>query len=90
MKKHSTIRISGLVQGVYFRGSTKEQADAMGITGFVRNEPDGSVYIEAEGEEKTLHDFVQWCQHGPSHARVEKCEVSEDVLKDFSRFIIAR
>jgi len=90
MKKNRTIKISGLVQGVYFRGSTKEQADAMGIKGFVRNDPDGSVYIEAEGDEKTLQAFVEWCQHGPSHARVEKCEVSEDILKDFSRFIIAR
>jgi acylphosphatase len=53
MKKHFNIRISGRVQGVFFRASTKAKAEELGISGFVQNEPDGSVYIEAEGEEAT-------------------------------------
>lgn len=90
MKKHVTIKISGLVQGVFFRASTKEQADALKISGFVRNEPDGSVYVSAEGDETDLQSFIEWCHHGPSRANVEKCEVKEDDLKGFSRFIIMR
>ena len=90
MKKHFTIRISGLVQGVFFRASTKEKADRLGIAGFVRNEHDGSVYIEAEGEEGTLNEFIKWCQHGPPRANVEKCDVHEGAVKNLSHFLIAR
>ncbi len=75
MKKHFTIRVSGLVQGVFFRASTKQKADSLKITGFVRNEPDGSVYIEAEGSDEDLKRFVQWCHQGPPNARVDECEV---------------
>lgn len=90
MKKHFTIKISGLVQGVYFRASTREKADALKVTGFVRNEPDGSVYVEAEGEEDDLKAFLQWCHRGPSGAVVEQCKVTERDLKGFGRFTIER
>jgi acylphosphatase len=90
MKKHVTISISGVVQGVFFRAFTKEQADAMNISGFVRNEPDGSVYIAAEGNEEDLETFIAWCRHGPSRARVDKCVVEEASWRGFSGFIIAR
>ncbi len=90
MKKHISIKISGRVQGVYFRASTKEAADALGVTGFVRNEPDGTVYAEAEGEEETLNQFVAWCKNGPPHARVERCKVQEGPVKHFSSFVIER
>lgn len=88
MKRNFIIRVSGLVQGVYFRASAKDKADALNISGFVRNEPDGSVYIEAEGEEEDLRALVDWCKRGPSRAKVEKCEVSEGVVKGLSRFVI--
>jgi len=88
MKKNLTIKIHGQVQGVFFRASTKEKADELGVTGLVRNEPDGSVYVEAEGEEKSLETFVRWCHRGPPRATVEKCDIREGSLKDFSRFII--
>ena len=90
MKKKFTIKISGLVQGVFFRASTKEKADRLGVKGFVRNEPDSSVYIEAEGEEEALNEFIKWCHHGPPHAYVEKCDVLEGVVKNLSRFAIER
>lgn len=90
MKKHFTIKISGLVQGVYFRASTREKADALNITGFVRNEPDGGVYVEAEGDEDDLEAFIQWCRRGPAHAVVDKCVVSEGSLKGSSSFKIER
>lgn len=90
MKKHFNIRITGFVQGVFFRASTKEKADSLGIRGLVRNEPDGNVYAEAEGEENDLTRFIAWCHHGPAHARVEKCEVEEGEIRNFKRFTIER
>lgn len=90
MRKHFNIKVSGLVQGVYFRASARERADALKIAGFVRNEPDGGVYIEAEGEEHRLQAFVQWCRQGPTHAVVEKCDVREGPVKEFSSFAIER
>jgi len=84
--KHLNINIYGLVQGVFFRTSAKEQADSLNLTGFAKNMPDGSVYIEAEGEENSLDKFVKWCNSGPSMARVEKVVVSEGSLKNFKEF----
>jgi len=90
MKKLIRIRISGLVQGVFFRASTKERADSMNICGFVRNEPDGSVYVEAEGQSHDLQIFLEWCSQGPSRAEVEKCEVEEGDLRFYKQFVIER
>ena len=90
MKRHFTILISGKVQGVFFRASTKEKADSLDITGLVRNEPDGCVYIEAEGEEEPLREFARWCHQGPPRAKVEKSDVRESALKGFTGFIIER
>lgn len=84
--KHLNIKVYGLVQGVFFRTMAKEQANSLKITGFAKNMPDGSVYIEAEGEESSLDKFVKWCHNGPSMARVEKVIVTEDELKNFSKF----
>jgi acylphosphatase len=90
MKKSIIIKISGKVQGVFFRASTKEKADALGIKGTVRNEHDGSVLVEAEGEENIIDDFIAWCQHGPRMARVDHCEVTETNEKSFDDFVISR
>jgi len=61
------IHVNGYVQGVGFRWSTVRAAQRHGITGFVKNMSDGSVYIEAEGSRKDLKDFVDWCKKGPGH-----------------------
>lgn len=90
MKKHFTIRVSGLVQRVFFRASTKQKADSLKVTGFVRNEPDGSVYIEAEGSEQDLKRFVQWCHQGPPNARVDECDVRDGEVSGYSAFEIRR
>jgi acylphosphatase len=64
--------IRGRVQGVWFRGSTKDAAEQIGgITGWVRNLPDGSVEVVAEGERDTLEQLVVWCHDGPPSARVD-------------------
>lgn len=90
MKKHLNIKVSGKVQGVWYRATTKRVADEMGIKGFVRNEPDGSVYIEAEADAENLFRFTLWCHQGPEGARVEKVETNEGELKSFSDFRIER
>ena len=88
--KHLNIRVSGKVQGVFFRASTKEQADLLGVKGFVRNEPSGDVYVEAEGAESQIQEFLKWCGRGPSRARVDNIKVEEGVLKNFERFEVSR
>lgn len=86
MEKHLNIKIIGQVQGVFFRTSTKEEADKLNIKGFVRNEPDNTVYIEAEGEKESLDKFIKWCKNGPDGAEVEEVETTEGPLKNFSDF----
>lgn len=88
MKKHFKIRVSGRVQGVYFRASAKEKARSLNISGYVMNEPDGSVYIEAEGGQQDIEKFLEWCRKGPPHAKVSQCEIQEGPLKNFSGFVI--
>ncbi|OGZ54771.1 MAG: hypothetical protein A3B25_02865 [Candidatus Ryanbacteria bacterium RIFCSPLOWO2_01_FULL_48_26] len=82
------IKVFGDVQGVNFRHEAKQQADEIGLTGFVSNQSDGSVYIEAVGEEEDLERILQWCYTGPDIAKVFKTtsEISEDVVDypDFS------
>lgn len=65
------IRIKGRVQGVFFRANTKEQANRLGIKGWVRNEPDGGVLIRAEGNKENLNKLLKWCRKGPEMARVD-------------------
>ncbi len=87
--KHVTIRVTGNVQGVFFRANARVKAAALGLTGFVQNDPDGSVTIEAEGPEENLKELVTWCQQGPEYARVEKVDHSfSDTLKKFNNFSI--
>jgi acylphosphatase len=90
MIKGLSIRVSGDVQGVFFRASAQQIAASLGVTGFVRNEADGSVYIEAEGDESQLAAFKEWCTHGPPRATVETLDVKEKEVKGFSGFEVRR
>jgi acylphosphatase len=65
------ITVTGKVQGVFFRDTARRVATELGLVGFARNEPDGSVYIEVEGEESALKQFLAWCHTGPSAAKIE-------------------
>ena len=78
------------MQGVFFRATTQEKAKEIGVKGFVRNEFDGSVYAEAEGNEEQLSEFVAWCKHGPKMANVESCLVKEGNVVGFKEFVIQR
>jgi len=90
MIRHISISVKGKVQGVFFRASTKTKADELGITGFVRNQSDKSVHIEAEGNNTQLTEFIAWCKQGPRLAHVESCDVEEGIVKGFSEFLIQR
>lgn len=75
--KRQALTISGKVQGVFYRKSAAAQARIIGITGFVKNMPDGNVYAEAQGTENQLNAFLSWCQRGPERARVDNVDVKE-------------
>lgn len=70
------ITVYGRVQGVGFRFYTHRKAVELGIKGFVQNLPDGSVYIEGEGEHAALSEFISWCRIGPAWARVIDVKIS--------------
>lgn len=78
------------MQGIFFRATTKAKADELGITGFVRNQPDKSVYIEAEGNDTSIDEFIAWCKEGPPFAHVERCDTEEGPITHFSGFLIQR
>ena len=90
MTKNYRIRVSGQVQGVFFRASTKEIADQLGLVGFAENLPEGDVYIEAQGDEVALQKFVEWCHRGPSRAEVTNVEVEESQLTGYRSFEVKR
>lgn len=73
--KQVHMHVRGRVQGVYFRASTQREAKRLGLTGWVKNRPDGAVEICAEGEEEGLKELIAWAHKGPSAARVERVDV---------------
>lgn len=89
--KRVHIIVTGLVQGVFFRAFTKETADRLKISGWVRNLPDGSVEAVAEGSEKVLEEFISELKKGPPKARVDKATVEYSGAKnEFFGFEIRR
>ncbi len=86
--KHVDIRVTGVVQGVFFRASTQRKAEQLGVRGTVRNCADGSVFIEAEAEASVLDRFVEWCREGPSRARVDRVETAPKDVVGYGGFSI--
>ncbi len=87
LRAHVTVH--GLVQGVWFRASTKDEADRLGVTGWVSNLPDGSVEAVFEGEKKKVEEIVGWCHRGPSGAKVSKVKIVwEPTRRELSHFDI--
>jgi len=81
------VRISGRVQGVWFRQSTKEKAIELGVTGWCRNCADGSVEAVVQGKKKAVQSIIDWCHEGPKMARVDHVD-SEwlDAVAGFNNF----
>lgn len=73
------VRVAGRVQGVWFRSSAEREAVRRGVSGFARNERDGSVLLELEGDVAAVDGMVAWCRIGPPRAEVEAVDV-EDVV----------
>ena len=84
------IKVTGTVQGVYFRQSAKEKALSLGIKGTVKNTADGSVSIIASGEHKNLQMLIDWCCVGPSQAEVANVHVEKVPYVEFSAFEIVK
>jgi acylphosphatase len=81
--------VHGLVQGVWFRASTKDEADRLGVTGWVRNLPDGSVEALFEGPTKKVEAIVGWCHRGPAGAKVNSVDIAwEPYTREFDHFEI--
>lgn len=71
------VRVTGLVQGVFFRARCAEVAARLGVTGWVRNEDDGSVGAHFEGEQGAVESLVDWCRRGSPRSRVDSVDVSQ-------------
>ncbi len=84
-----TARISGRVQGVFYRASAQKEALSLGLTGWVRNLASGDVELLAEGGEEALNALLDWCRRGPSQARVDDVTVTwAEATADFTSFEI--
>lgn len=80
--------ISGHVQGVFFRASARDEARRLGIGGFARNQPDGSVLIEAEGPSRAVERFREWCAVGPPRAGVADIDVTPIAIRGEREFAV--
>lgn len=87
--KRIICEISGIVQGVNFRSFSKKEAQRLGISGHVRNNPDGTVYLFGEGKEEDLKKFIEILKSGPSYAEVSEIKTRwEEATGEFSGFNI--
>jgi acylphosphatase len=75
--KRVRVRIRGRVQGVFFRAEARSRAESLGLSGWIRNAPDGGVEALFEGDPERVDSMVAWCRRGPSGARVDEVEVAE-------------
>ena len=74
--KRAKVVVHGSVQGVFFRAETRDRARSLGLAGWVRNAPDGTVEAVLEGDDEQVESMVEWCRRGPDGARVEEVEVA--------------
>jgi acylphosphatase len=72
------VRVSGRVQGVFFRAEAQARAESLGVAGWIRNAGDGSVEAVFEGDEERVRSMIDWCRRGPSGARVDDVEVEKE------------
>lgn len=90
-QKRIQLVVRGRVQGVFYRATAQREARTHGLTGWVKNRPDGCVEMVVEGEEDAVKDFLAWAQQGPATARVDKVETKwRSYTGEFSDFRIAK
>ncbi|MBI5371601.1 MAG: acylphosphatase [Sphingobacteriales bacterium] len=90
MQQTLTIIVYGKVQGVFFRKYAREKAMELGLTGEIKNNPDGSVFIAATGTSEQHTVFCDWCRTGPPTARVTEVVINHAPLQAFESFRIVR
>jgi len=81
-RTRARVRVSGRVQGVFFRDSTRQKAEGLGLHGYVKNTPDGEVEALFEGPEGAVEEMVRWCEEGPPHASVENVSADYEAPGD--------
>jgi acylphosphatase len=86
IRRHAIVR--GRVQGVFFRDSVRQRADAHGVSGWARNRPDGAVEVVLEGPEEAVDRVARFLERGPRHARVDHVEVSDEQPEGLAGFQI--
>lgn len=87
--KETIIQVFGRVQGVFYRAHAKEKAEALGLAGWVRNNPDGSVTACIQGTNEKADEFIEWCNNGPDAADVSEMNVKiHDTSQKYTDFII--
>lgn len=87
--KHAHIKVTGHVQGVFFRATTKDIADQLNLLGYAKNLEDGSLEIMVIGNEESIDQLIRWCWQGPPAARVENVHVAlSENLPEFLSFEI--
>jgi acylphosphatase len=82
--------IKGLVQGVYYRASAQKTAEALGLTGWIRNTPHGDVEAIASGDKESLEKFAAWCRQGPPAADVSSVDINQIEEQTFDGFVVRR
>ncbi len=88
-KVRARVIIEGRVQGVFFRHHTRAMAFRLGVKGWVKNRRDGSVEAVFEGDRERVDRIIQWCERGPSEARVENVGVTwENYTGEFEDFFV--
>jgi len=91
IKRRMLIQVSGRVQGVFFRASTRDKATSLGLTGWVRNLANGDVELLVEGEPAAVARMLAWCHRGPGLARVDACHIAyQSPTGEYSQFSVLR
>lgn len=88
MKKSVRLYISGAVQGIFFRGFIKENAEKLNLKGFVRNLEDSRVEVFIEGNPAEVNKMVEICKKGPRHSTIKNVDEKQERFQDFKQFKI--
>ncbi len=87
---HKRLKITGEVQGVFYRATAVQQAKDLNLRGWIRNDEDGSVVAIVQGDEEKVNAFIEWCRHGPPMAKVNHVYEEECEIENFKGFDIKR
>ena len=88
MSSRAHVIVTGRVQGVFFRGQTRDRARSLGLGGWVRNNGDGSVEAVFEGDDDRVESMVEWCRRGPAYAEVENVQVAWEDPRGETEFAV--